>query len=81
MELKKLNGGLRGVRPFEGLQLKVTPDGNYEAWDANHYQVDRANQSIKDIAKKLDLDDKVLEDLNPEIDKKNVPAGYYLKIK
>ncbi|WP_417591496.1 OmpA family protein [Owenweeksia hongkongensis] len=81
VELKKLNGGLRGVRPFEGLQLKVTPDGNYEAWDANHYQVDRANQSIKDIAKKLDLDDKVLEDLNPEIDKKNVPAGYYLKIK
>lgn len=81
VELKKINGGLRGVRPFEGLQLKVSPDGNYDAWDDSHYQVDRAGQSLKDIAKKLELDDKVLEDLNPDIDKKNVPVGYWVRTK
>lgn len=81
VDLKQMNGGLRGVRPFEGLQLKITPDGNYEEWDATHYQVDRAGQSLKDIAKKLDLDDKALEDMNPDIDKKNVPVGYWVKTK
>ncbi len=79
VDLKKLNGGLRGVRPFEGMQLKVTVDGDYEYWDATHYQVRRANQSLKDIAKELGLDDKELEELNPEIDKKNVPLGYWVR--
>ena len=79
--LKKLNGGLRGVRPFEGLQLKVSPDGNYDKWDETHYQVERRGMSMKDIGKKIEVDDKVLEELNPDIDKKDVPVGYYLKIK
>lgn len=81
VDIKRLNGGLRGVRPFEGLQLKVTKDGNYEQWDATHYQVQERDQDMKDIAKKLDMDDDRLEELNPDIDKKDVPIGYWLKIK
>ncbi len=81
VDIKKLNGGLRGVRPFEGLQLKITKDGNYEQWDATHYQVTRANTSIKDIAKELDLDDKKLEEMNPDVDHKNLPIGYWVKTK
>lgn len=81
VDLKKLNGGLRGVRPFDGLQLKVTPDGNYDEWDASHYQVTRTGTSMKMIAKQLDMDDKVLEDLNPDVDKKNVPVGYWVRTK
>ena len=81
IDLKNLNGGLRGVRPFEGLQLKITKGGDYADWDATHYQVQDRNQSMKDIAKKLDMDDDRLEELNPDIDKKDVPVGYWLKIK
>ncbi len=81
VDIKKMNGGLRGVRPFEGLQLKITKDGNYEEWDATHYQVKRAGTSIKDIAKELDLDDDKLEDMNPDVDHKNLPIGYWVKIK
>lgn len=80
-DLKRLNNGLRGVRPFEGLQLKVTPDGNYEQWDATHYQVQRRGQSLKDIAKKLEMDDDVLEELNPDVDKRDLQVGYWLLIK
>src|SRR5690606_1944131 len=63
VDLKKLNGGLRGVRPFDGLQLKVEKDGNYDEWDATHYQVKRAGTTFKTIAKELEMDKKVLEDL------------------
>ena len=81
VELKKLNGGLRGVRTFEGLQLKITPDGDYSDWDATHYQVQRRGESLKDIGKKIGVDDKVLEDMNPDVDKREVPVGYWVKIK
>lgn len=81
IDIKKLNGGLRGVRPFEGLQLKVTKDGNYEQWDATHYQVTRRGTSIKDIAKELGLDDDKLEEMNPDVDHKELPVGYWVKTK
>ncbi len=81
VELKRLNNGLRGVRPFEGLQLKVTKDGNYEQWDATHFQVNRRGTSLKDVSKQVDVDDDVLEELNPDIDKRDVPVGYWVRIK
>jgi peptidoglycan-associated lipoprotein len=80
-ELKTLNGGLRGVRPFEGLQLKVETDGNYEEWDATHYQVPRRGMDWKDISKIVDVDDDDLEDLNPDIDKRDLLPGLWVRIK
>ncbi len=80
-DLKQLNGGLRGVRPFEGMQLKVEKDGDYTAWDETHYQVQMRENSYKIIGKKLDIDDDTLEDLNPEIKSKDLKPGLWIKIK
>lgn len=80
-DLKSLNGGLRGVRPFEGLRLKVEPEGDYTAWDETHYQVQIREDSFRDIAKKLDMDDDTLEDLNPDIKDKDLKPGMWIKIK
>lgn len=81
VELKRLNNGLRGVRPFEGLQLKVTADGNYEKWDETHHQIQRRGQSFKDIARTLSMDRKELEELNPEIDDDDLQPGLWIRIK
>ncbi|MDZ7845704.1 MAG: OmpA family protein [Owenweeksia sp.] len=81
VDLKRLNGGLRGVRPFKGLQLKAEKDGNYEQWDATHYQVQRRGQDLKDIAKKLDLDKKDLEELNPEWENEELQPGLWVRTK
>jgi hypothetical protein len=80
-DFKKLNGGLRGVRPFAGLQVKVEKDGNYEEWDETHYLVKRRGQDLKDIAKELDMDDDTLEELNPEIEEIGVQPGLWVRIK
>ena len=34
VQLKNLNGGLRGARPMPGMVIKVTPNGDYSAFDA-----------------------------------------------
>jgi peptidoglycan-associated lipoprotein len=81
VELKRLNGGLRGVRPFIGLQLKVEKDGNYEDFDATHYQVLRRGESLKDIAKKLDVDKDLLEQLNPNLEEVEIQPGLWIKYK
>jgi peptidoglycan-associated lipoprotein len=78
-DLKLLNGGLRGVRPFEGLELKITLDGDYDEYDATHYRVEN-EKSLKEIAKKLSMDDKDLEDLNPNISNKDLVPGLVLLI-
>jgi peptidoglycan-associated lipoprotein len=80
-DLKNINGGMRGVRPFEGLQLKVEKDGNYEAWDATHYQIQRRGQDLKDISKIVDIDDDILEELNPDLEKEMLQPGFWVRIK
>jgi LysM repeat protein len=80
-ELKTLNGGLRGVRTFKGLQLKVEKDGNYEEWDDTHYLVKRRGMKLKAIAKELDMDDDTLEDLNPELDEIGIQPGLWIRTK
>lgn len=76
--LKKLNGGLRGVRPFEGMQLKVDPKGNYEEWDATHYKIAKKGETFKSIAKKLGLDKKTLAELNPDLKKADLLPGLWI---
>jgi peptidoglycan-associated lipoprotein len=79
-DLKSLNGGLKGVRPFEGMQLKVEKDGDYTKWDETYYQVQFREDSFKEIARKLDMDDDTLEDLNPDISDRDLKPGLWLKI-
>lgn len=80
-DFKALNGGLRGVRPFVGLQLKVEAEGNYEEWDATHYQVQRRGEKLKDIAKKLDVDEDDLEELNPQLEEVEIQPGLWIRYK
>ena len=81
VELKKLNGDLRGVRPFEGLQLKIEPDGDYTKWDAEHYQIMRRGQDLKDVAKIVGADRKELEDLNKDVTDEMLQPGFWVRIK
>jgi len=80
-DLKALNGGLRGVRPFIGLQLKVEKDGNYEEFDASHYQITRRGEKLKAIAKKLDVDVDTLEELNPNLEEIGLQPGLWIRYK
>ena len=80
-ELKDLNGGLRGVRPFAGLQLKVEKDGNYAQWDKSHYQIRRRGADWRSLEKKTGVDRKKLEELNPDVDEDMLKPGFYLRTK
>ncbi len=80
-DLKKLNNGLRGVRVFEGLELKVTKDGDYSDFDSKRYQVQTGETSLKAIAKKLNMDDKALKELNGDLKDKDLQPGLYIFVK
>jgi peptidoglycan-associated lipoprotein len=77
-DLKRLNGGLRGVRPFPGMVLKVTAKGDYTDYDKTHRQV-AVGESFRSIAKELGMKPKELEALNPEYEDE-LPAGTYIRI-
>lgn len=79
-DLRTLNGGLKGVRPFQGMELKITPGGNYTEYDRTHHMVQRGEESFKDVAKNLGLDDDELERLNPDIKKRDFVPGLVIII-
>ncbi len=77
--LKRLNGGLRGVRPFSGMILKVTVKGDYKEFDSNHRQI-KSGDSYRSIAKELGIKSKDLVSMNPEYEK-DLPSGTYIRIR
>lgn len=80
VDLKKLNGGLKGMRPFEGMILKVTKGADYSDFDNSHYQVQRGDTYAK-ISSKTKVGRKELKELNPDIKEKDFQPGMYVKIK
>ena len=78
-DLKKLNGGLRGVRVFPGMKLKVTLGGDYAEFDASNRLV-QYEETWGSIAKALELKEKELKALNPDIDDDLLP-GMYIRVK
>ncbi len=80
VDLKKLNGGLRGVRPLEGMVFKVTKGGDYADFDANHYQVQRGDTYAK-IASKTKVNKKTLKELNDNMKEKELVPGLYILIR
>ena len=80
VDLKKLNNGLRGVRVFEGLMLKITPDGDYTDWDNSHYQV-QMRDTMSSIAKTLGISERDLRDLNDGMKDKDLMPGMWLNTK
>ncbi len=77
-ELRELNGGLRGVRPFEGMELKVVPEADYSEWDRTRYRVQMGDKLSK-ISKELGVKTKELRDLNDGINDSDLVPGMILK--
>ena len=80
VQLKSLNGGLRGARPMPGMVLKVTKNGDYADFDESHYQVLRGDQ-LRTIAKKTSTDVKTLRNLNGFKSDKDLIIGSWIQIK
>lgn len=79
-DIKELNGGLRGVRLTEGMVLKITPGADYSEFDKSHYQVQRG-EDAKAISEATGVSVEDLENLNPDLDLDEVPAGTYIRTK
>jgi hypothetical protein len=60
--------------------LKVTPNGDYADFDANHRQVN-LGETWKTLAKDLGVKEKELRELNPEWVKVEPPVGTYIRTK
>ena len=80
VQLKNLNGGLRGARPMPGMVIKVTPNGDYSAFDADHYQVQRGD-TMRGIAKETGANVKEIRDLNGFKSDKDLIIGSWIQIK
>ena len=80
VQLKKLNGGLRGARPMPGMVLKVTLNGDYKEFDETHYQVQRGDQ-LRTISKKVGSDVKTLRTLNGIKSDKELIIGSWIQTK
>jgi len=80
VELKKLNGGLRGARPLPGMVIKITKNGDYTDFDASHYQVQRGDK-INTIAKKNGVSAKDIKQLNDFRNDKDLIVGSWIQIK
>lgn len=80
-ELKKINEGLKGIRPFKGLPLKVSRSHDYRKFDAMYKRLSRREVTISHILKKFDLDLKTFQDLNPELRTESLRGGILVKVK
>ena len=80
VELKNLNGGLRGARPMPGMVIKVTKNGDYSDFDENHYQVQRGDK-INTIAKKVGVSAKDIKQLNDFKNDTDLIIGSWIQIK
>jgi peptidoglycan-associated lipoprotein len=79
-DLRRINGGLRGVSLVPGMVLKTTAKGDYTEFDANHRQV-ALGETWKSMASELKMKEKELKELNPEWSKVEPPVGTYVRTK
>ena len=80
VELKKLNGGLRGARPMPGMVIKITKNGDYTEFDATHYQIQRGDL-LRTVSKKVGTDVKTLRTLNGIKSDKELIIGSWIQTK
>ena len=79
-DLRRINGGLRGVSLVPGMVLKTTAKGDYTEFDASHRQV-ALGETWKSMASALKMKEKELKELNPEWSKVEPPVGTYVRTK
>jgi peptidoglycan-associated lipoprotein len=77
--LKSLNN-LKAEPIYEGMELKVTPDGDYTDYDKKFYTLEKDDKTWKDVAKKTNLKEPDLKKLNKEVDTDQFRTGKKIRI-
>jgi peptidoglycan-associated lipoprotein len=77
--LKTING-IKSEQIYEGMELKVEPDGDYTDFDKKFYTLEKDDKKWKDLAKKLSVNEKELKKMNPQIDEDQFHTGRRIRI-
>jgi len=77
--LKTLNN-LKAELIYEGMELKVTPDGDYTEYDKKFYTLEKDDKTWKDVAKKTNLKEPDLKKMNKQVDEKEFRTGKKIRI-
>jgi LysM repeat protein len=77
--LKALNG-LKSELIYEGIELKVTQDGDYAEYDKKFYTLDKEDKKWKDVAKKTNMKEADLKKLNKNTDEDQFRPGKKIRI-
>ncbi len=78
-DLKTLNG-LKGELIYTGMELKVTPNGDYTEYDKKFHIVEKGETSWSILAKNMSMNASDLKKMNREIDEKDLRIGKKIRI-
>ena len=78
-DLKALNG-LKGEVIFEGMELKITPNGDYAQYDKKFRALEKGEDSWSAVAKKLNMKTADLKKLNKGVDEDTFRPGKKIRI-
>ena len=78
-DLKALNG-LKGEVIFEGMELKITPNGDYAEYDKKFRALEKGEDSWSAVAKKLNMKTADLKKLNKGVDEDTFRPGKKIRI-
>ena len=74
-EIRRINGGLRGIMPHAGLILKVSLTADYSQYDARHHRIERTETTLDNLLAAIGLSREEFTRLNPSYDTENIKAG------
>jgi len=77
--LKKLNG-LKAELIYEGMELKVDPNGDYSDYDKKFYILEKGETKWKDIAKNLGIKEGELKKMNKNVEEGQLKPGKKIRI-
>ena len=80
-EIRRINGGLRGIMPYEGLILKVSLTADYSDYDSSHHRIERTETTIDRLLTSIGLSREEFIRLNPSYDIENIKAGEIIIIR
>jgi peptidoglycan-associated lipoprotein len=78
-DLKMLNG-LKAEQIYDGMELKVTPNGDYTEYDKNFHTLVKGENSWSVLAKNLEMKVADLKKLNKGVDEKDLRVGKSIRI-
>lgn len=78
-DLKTLNE-LKGELLYQGMELKVTPGGDYADYDKKFHTVEKGETSWAELAKKLNMKTSELKKLNKGMDESSLRPGKKVRI-